>query len=60
MGAIIAALAERGLRGRVRITAGGALLDAAYATRIGADGYGRDAVAAVEMARRFVNRGREQ
>ncbi|MHB8909023.1 MAG: cobalamin-dependent protein [Syntrophales bacterium] len=56
MGAIIAALAVRGLRDRVRIMVGGAPLDAAYAARIGADGYGRDAVAAVEMARRFVGR----
>ena len=56
MGAIIAALTARGLRDRVRIMVGGAPLDAAYAARIGADGYGRDAVAAVEMARRFVGR----
>lgn len=56
MGAIIAALAARGLRDRVRIMVGGAPLDAAYAARIGADGYGRDAVAAVGMARRFVDR----
>ncbi|MDP1989816.1 MAG: cobalamin-dependent protein [Syntrophales bacterium] len=56
MGAIIAALAARGLRDRVRIMVGGAPLDAAYAERIGADGYGRDAVAAVEMARRFMDR----
>jgi 5-methyltetrahydrofolate--homocysteine methyltransferase len=56
MGAIIAALAARGFRDRVRIMVGGAPLDAAYAARIGADGYGRDAVAAVEMARRFVER----
>ena len=56
MGAIIAAIAARGLRDRVRIMVGGAPLDAAYAARIGADGYGRDAVAAVAMARRFVER----
>lgn len=56
MGAIIAAIAARGLRDRVRIMVGGAPLDAAYAARIGADGYGRDAVAAVEMARRFMGR----
>jgi 5-methyltetrahydrofolate--homocysteine methyltransferase len=56
MGVIIAALAARGLRDRVRIMVGGAPLDAAFAARIGADGYGKDAVAAVEMARRFVER----
>jgi 5-methyltetrahydrofolate--homocysteine methyltransferase len=56
MGAIIATLAARGFRDRVRIMVGGAPLDAAYAARIGADGYGRDAVAAVEMAKRFVDR----
>jgi 5-methyltetrahydrofolate--homocysteine methyltransferase len=56
MWAIIAALAARGLRDRVRIMVGGAPLDAAYAGKIGADGYGRDAVAAVEMARRFMDR----
>ncbi len=54
MGAIIAALAARGLRDQVRIMVGGAPLDAAYAERIGADGYGKDAVAAVAMARGFV------
>jgi 5-methyltetrahydrofolate--homocysteine methyltransferase len=54
MGVIIAAIAARGLRDRVRIMVGGAPLDAAYAARIGADGYGRDAVTAVAMARRFV------
>ncbi len=56
MGAIIAAITARRLRDQVRIMVGGAPLDAAYAARIGADGYGRDAVAAVEMARRFVER----
>ncbi len=56
MGAIIATLAARGLRDRVRVMVGGAPLDAAFAERIGADGYGKDAVAAVEMARRFVER----
>jgi 5-methyltetrahydrofolate--homocysteine methyltransferase len=56
MGAIIAAVTARGLRERVRIMVGGAPLDAAYAARIGADGYGPDAVAAVEMARRFMAR----
>lgn len=55
-GAIIATLTARGIRDRVRIMVGGAPLDAAYAARIGADGYGKDGVAAVEMARRFVGR----
>jgi len=45
-----------GLRDRVRIMVGGAFLDAAYAVRIGAEGYGRDAVSAVATARRFVDR----
>jgi 5-methyltetrahydrofolate--homocysteine methyltransferase len=33
---------------------GGAPLDSAFADRIGADGYGKDAVAAVQLAKKFI------
>ncbi len=51
---VIEALEAKGLRGKVKVIVGGAPLDAKYAEKIGADGYGQDAVEAVELSRRFV------
>ena len=51
---VIEALEERGLRNSVKVIVGGAPLDARFAEKIGADCYGRDAVEAVEISRRFV------
>ncbi len=54
MRAAIEALASAGLREKVRVLVGGAPVTQAWAQSIGADGYGKDAVAAVELARQFV------
>ncbi|MEJ2597780.1 MAG: corrinoid protein [Anaerolineales bacterium] len=54
MGYTIKALEEAGLRDTVKIMVGGAPVDRAFAERIGADGYGSNAVAASEQAKRFV------
>ncbi|MEW6334982.1 MAG: corrinoid protein [Thermodesulfobacteriota bacterium] len=51
---VIEALRAQGLRNRVRVMVGGAAVDAAFAQKIGADGYGRDAAQAVALVRRFV------
>jgi len=49
----IEALAAAGLRDKVRVLVGGAPVTQDWAQSIGADGYGKDAVAAVELARRL-------
>lgn len=46
-------LKERGLRDRVKVMVGGAPVNAAFAEKIGADAYGKDAAEAVEISRRF-------
>lgn len=50
----IEALREAGLRENVKILVGGAPITPEYAQRIGADGYGGNARAAVTEARRFI------
>jgi 5-methyltetrahydrofolate--homocysteine methyltransferase len=54
MGYTIKAIEEAGLRDQVKIFVGGAPVDAAFAERIGADGYGSNAPAGVDAAKRFV------
>jgi 5-methyltetrahydrofolate--homocysteine methyltransferase len=54
MKAAIEALAAAGLRDHVKVLVGGAPVTEAWARSIGADGYGKDAPAAVELARQFV------
>jgi corrinoid protein of di/trimethylamine methyltransferase len=49
--AVVQALADAGLRERVKVIVGGAPVTSAWATEIGADGYGEDAVGAVTLAR---------
>jgi 5-methyltetrahydrofolate--homocysteine methyltransferase len=51
---VIEELRVRGLRDRVKIMVGGAPVDAAFSEKIGADGYGKDAVQALALARSFV------
>jgi 5-methyltetrahydrofolate--homocysteine methyltransferase len=53
MGYTIKALEEAGLRDSVKVMVGGAPVDADFAKRIGADGYGSNAVAATELAKKF-------
>ena len=47
-------LKARGLRDRVNVMVGGAPVNAAFAEKIGADAYGKDAAEAVEISRRFI------
>jgi corrinoid protein of di/trimethylamine methyltransferase len=47
-------LEEAGLRDSVRIMVGGAPVTEDFAQKIGADGYGRDAAAAVNLAREWL------
>jgi 5-methyltetrahydrofolate--homocysteine methyltransferase len=53
MGHTIKAIEEAGLRDRVKIMVGGAPVDAEFAKRIGADGYGSNAPSGVELAKQF-------
>ena len=52
---LIEALSEAGLRDKVKIMVGGAPVTAAYAEDIGADGYAKDAISAVNMAFRLID-----
>lgn len=54
MKAVIDALSAAGLRDKVKVLVGGAPLTDAWAHSIGADGYGKDAPGAVELARKLV------
>jgi 5-methyltetrahydrofolate--homocysteine methyltransferase len=51
MKTIIEALAEAGLRDKVKVLVGGAPVTSAYARQIGADAYAPDAATAVDVAR---------
>ena len=53
MKAVIEALTAAGLRDKVKVLVGGAPVTDAWAHSIGADGYGKDAPAAVELARQL-------
>lgn len=50
----IKALEEAGLRDQVKIMVGGAPVDEEFAKKIGADGYGSNAVAGSELAKKLV------
>lgn len=51
MGVVIGRIAERGLTARLRTIVGGAPVGPEFAAEIGADGYAKDAVSAVEKIR---------
>jgi 5-methyltetrahydrofolate--homocysteine methyltransferase len=53
MAQTIKAIEEAGLRTKVKIMVGGAPVDAAFAERIGADGYGSNAPSGVDLAKRL-------
>jgi 5-methyltetrahydrofolate--homocysteine methyltransferase len=53
MAQTIKAIEEAGLRDRVKIMVGGAPVDAAFAERIGADGYGSNGPAGADLAKKF-------
>lgn len=50
----IKALEEAGLRDKVKIMVGGAPVDEEFAKKIGADGYGSNAAAGAELAKKLV------
>jgi len=56
MKAVIEALNSAGLRDQVKVLVGGAPVTDAWANSIGADGYGKDAPAAVALARQLAER----
>jgi methanogenic corrinoid protein MtbC1 len=47
-------LDEAGLRNQLKIIVGGAPIDQGFADKIGADGFGADAVEAVQLVREIV------
>lgn len=54
---VIETLESKGMRDKVKVMVGGAPVDADFAEKIGADGYGKDAQEAVSLARDFVSGG---
>lgn len=52
---VIDALLEEGIRSQVKVLVGGAPISAEWAKDIGADGYGRNAGEALELAKRMIN-----
>ncbi|MGB9791585.1 MAG: corrinoid protein [Thermacetogeniaceae bacterium] len=52
---IIEMLQEEGLRDKVKVIIGGAPINQAWADKIGADGYGEDAISAVALCKRLLN-----
>jgi 5-methyltetrahydrofolate--homocysteine methyltransferase len=52
---VIEVLKREGLRDHVKVIVGGAPIDQGFAAKIGADGYGKDAVEAVQLARRLMS-----
>lgn len=53
---VIKALAEAGIRGKVKVMVGGAPVTRSWAEEIGADGYAEDAMGAVQVARQLVSK----
>jgi 5-methyltetrahydrofolate--homocysteine methyltransferase len=53
-GEVIKALQEAGLRDQVKVMIGGAAVTPAWADQIGADAYAKDAVEAVQLAKRLL------
>ena len=52
---MIEALEKAGLRDQVKVMIGGAPVTANYANDIGADGYAKDAISAVDLAFRLID-----
>lgn len=57
---VIQELSTKGLRDKLKVMVGGAPVSESFAEKIGADGYGADAAAAVQLARRLIDEVREQ
>lgn len=56
MGYTIKAIEEAGLRDKVKVIVGGAPVDEEFSQRIGADGYGSNAVSGPELAKSLLGR----
>lgn len=56
MGHTIKAMEEAGLRDEIKVMVGGAPVDAEFAKRIGADGYGHNAASGAETAKKLAGR----
>ena len=56
MGYTIKAIEEAGLREKVKVIVGGAPVDEEFSQRIGADGYGSNAVSGPELARHLLGK----
>ena len=54
MAKVIEVLEANNIRDEVKVMIGGAPVDAAFSDKIGADGYGRDAAEAVQIARQLI------
>ncbi len=54
MKAVIDELEKKGLRKKIKVLVGGAPVDASFAKKIEADGYGANAVEAVDIARQLI------
>jgi 5-methyltetrahydrofolate--homocysteine methyltransferase len=57
MGRTVEAIEEAGLRDEIRVMVGGAPLNQEFADDFGADGYGKDAISCVELAKRLIGAG---
>jgi len=55
METVIRILEEAGLRDKVKVMIGGGPISQKYADKIGADGYSRNAVEAVKLAKRLLD-----
>jgi len=53
---VIKTLEDAGMRNKVKVIVGGAPVDFKFSERIGADGYGKDAGEAVQLAKRLLSR----
>ena len=60
MGKTIDAFEENGLRDIVKVMVGGAPLTQEFADDFGADGYGKDAIECVDLAKRFLGIGQTE
>jgi 5-methyltetrahydrofolate--homocysteine methyltransferase len=54
MGHTLKSIEEAGLRDKIKVMVGGAPVDAEFAERIGADGYGHNAVSGAELAKKLM------
>jgi 5-methyltetrahydrofolate--homocysteine methyltransferase len=57
MGRTIEAFEDEGIREQIKIMVGGAPVTQEFAEEMGADGYGKDAIACVDMAKELVGAG---